>query len=98
MPAPKPFRPLSPAKRPSRSSAQIEDSELSVVHEGFEKLDALDAAANNFAATDDTGNIWYTWEVLGYPFSLVDAYTLGQLEQRDDVQAMPAFPAQDCAR
>ena len=62
------------------------------------KLDALDAAANNFAATDDTGNIWYTWEVLGYPFSLVDAYTLGQLEQRDDVQAMPAFPAQDCCQ
>ena len=28
----------------------------------------------------------------------VDAYTLGQLEQRDDVQAMPAFPAQDCCQ
>lgn len=89
---------FKPGETPVALVGSIEDSELSVVHEGFEKLDALDAAANNFAATDDTGNIWYTWEVLGYPFSLVDAYTLGQLEQRDDVQAMPAFPAQDCCQ
>ena len=89
---------FKPGETPVALVGSIEDSELSVVHEGFEKLDALDAAANNFAATDDTGNVWYTWEVLGYPFSLVDAYTLGQLEQRDDVQAMPAFPAQDCCQ
>ena len=89
---------FKPGETPVALVGSIEDSELSVVHEGFEKLGALDAAANNFAATDDTGNIWYTCEVLGYPFSLVDAYTLGQLEQRDDVQAMPAFPAQDCCQ
>ncbi|MFR5785869.1 MAG: hypothetical protein ACLUHE_01180 [Christensenellales bacterium] len=63
----------------------------------MKKLDALDAAANNFAATDDTGNIWYTWEVLGYPFSLVDAYTLGQLEQRR-CAGHARVPAQDCCQ
>ena len=36
--------------------------------------------------------------MLGYPVRMVDAYTLGQLEKRDDVQAMPAFPAQDCCQ
>ena len=35
---------------------------------------------------------------MGYPFNLVDAFTLGQLAERDDVQAMPAFPAEDCCR
>ncbi len=89
---------FKPGETPVALVGSIEDSALSVVHEGFEKLDALDAAKNNYAATDDTGNIWYIWEVLGYPFSLVDAYTLGQLEQRADVQAMPAFPAQGCCQ
>lgn len=76
----------------------IEDSDVSVVHEGFEKLDVLDVARNNYAAVDDEGNTWYMWEVMGYPFNLVDAFTLGQLAARDDVQAMPAFPAEDCCR
>ena len=76
----------------------IEDSDVSAVHEGFEKLDALDVARNNYAAVDDEGNTWYMWEVMGYPFNLVDAFTLGQLAARDDVQAMPAFPAEDCCR
>lgn len=76
----------------------IEDSDVSAVHEGFEKLDALDVARNNYAAVDDEGNTWYMWEVMGYPFNLVDAFTLGQLAARDDVQAMPAFPAEGCCR
>ncbi len=76
----------------------IEDSDVSAVHEGFEKLDALDVARNNYAAVDDEGNTWYMWEVMGYPFNLVDAFTLDQLAARDDVQAMPAFPAEDCCR
>ena len=76
----------------------IEDSDVSAVHEGFEKLDALDVARNNYAAVDDEGNTWYMWEVMGYPFNLVDAFTLSQLAARDDVQAMPAFPAEDCCR
>ena len=38
------------------------------------------------------------WDVMGYPFNLVDAFTLGQLAARDDVQAMPAFPAEGCCR
>ena len=76
----------------------IEDSDVSVVHEGFEKLDVLDVARNNYAAVDDEGNTWYMWEVMGYPFNLVDTFTLGQLAARDDVQAMPAFPAEDCCR
>ena len=76
----------------------IEDSDVSAVHEGFEKLDVLDVARNNYAAVDDEGNTWYMWEVMGYPFNLVDAFTLGQLAARDDVQAMPAFPAEGCCR
>ncbi len=76
----------------------IEASDVSAVHEGFEKLDALDVARNNYAAVDDEGNTWYMWEVMGYPFNLVDAFTLGQLAARDDVQAIPAFPAEGCCR
>lgn len=76
----------------------IEDSDVSAVHEGFEKLDVLDVARNNYAAVDDEGNTWYMWEIMGYPFNLVDAFTLGQLAARNDVQAMPAFPAEDCCR
>ena len=76
----------------------IEDSDVSVVHEGFEKLDVLDVARNNYAAVDDEGNTWYMWEVMGYPFNLVDTFTLGQLAARDDVQGMPAFPAEGCCQ
>lgn len=76
----------------------IEGSDVSAVHEGFEKLNVLDVARNNYAAVDDEGNTWYMWEVMGYPFNLVDAFTLDQLAARDDVQAMPAFPAEDCCR
>ena len=89
---------FKPGETPVALVGSIEDSELSVTHEGFEKLDALDAAKNNYAAVDDEGNTWYMWEIMGYPFSLVDVYTLGQLEQRADVQAMPSFPAQDCCQ
>ena len=83
----------SRSKVPPLIAANLEKGGNGIVTEG-----TLVGAPMEIAATDDTGNIWYTWEVLGYPFSLVDAYTLGQLEQRDDVQAMPAFPAQDCCQ
>ena len=35
---------------------------------------------------------------MGYPFNLVDTFTLGQLAARDDVQGMPAFPAEGCCQ
>ena len=89
---------FKPGETPVALIGSIEDSELSVVHEGFEKLDALDAAKNNYAAVDAEGNTWYMWEIMGYPFSLVDAFTLDQFEAREDVQAMPAFPAQGCCQ
>ena len=89
---------FNPGETPVAFVGSIEDSSLSVVHEGFGKLDALDAAKNNYAAVDDEGNTWYMWEIMGYPFNLVDAFTLSQLAAREDVQAMPAFPAADCCR
>lgn len=89
---------FKPGDTPVALVGSLEDSDISVVHEGFEKLDVLDAARNNYATVDDEGNTWYMWEIMGYPFNLVDAFTLSQLAARADVQAMPAFPAEDCCR
>lgn len=89
---------FKPGDTPVALVGSLDDSELSVVHEGFEKLDALDAAKNNYAAVTDMDNIWYTWEIMGYPFNFVDTFTLDQLCAREDVQAMPAFPAEGCCQ
>ena len=75
-----------------------EDSALSTVHLGFEHLTALDAAKNNYAVTSPQEMVWYMWEVLGYPLNFVSDFELGQLSQREDVQAMPVFPAQGCCQ
>lgn len=73
-----------------------EDSVLSSERKGFEHLNALDAASGNYAITNDTDMIWYTWEVMGYPLNFVSAYELEQLKQEAEVQAMPAFPQEGC--
>lgn len=73
-----------------------EDSALSSERRGFEHLSALDAACGNYAITQDTDMIWYTWEVLGYPLNFVSTYDLEQLRQSAEVQALPAFPQEGC--
>ena len=89
---------FNPSETPVALVGSIEDSDVSVVHQGFEKLTVLEAAQNNYAAVDNAGNTWYMWEIMGYPLNLVDVFTLGQLAAREDVQAMPAFPSEDCCR
>ncbi|MDO5378237.1 MAG: hypothetical protein Q4G52_07880 [Clostridia bacterium] len=76
----------------------LEDSVLAVSKQGFEHLEAFDAARNRYAPVTIEDYTWYLWEVLGYPCSLVSYYQSGQLALREDVQAMPAFPAQGCCQ
>ena len=71
---------------------------LSTQRKGFEHLSALDAASANYAIASDSDMIWYTWEVLGYPFNFVSTYELEQLKENDEVKAMPAFPQEGCCQ
>lgn len=87
-----------PGETPVAIIGTLDDSVFSVTHDGFEALTVLDAAQNNFAPTNDDGNLWYMWEVMGYPFNFVSAYELENLKLRDDVQAQPAFPAAGCCQ
>ena len=73
-----------------------EDSIFSIERKGFEHLSALDAASGNYAIADDMGMIWYSWEIMGYPLNFVSTYELEQLKQLSEVQALPAFPAENC--
>ena len=87
-----------PGETPTAIIGTLDCSELSVTHDGFEALTVLDAAKNNFAPTDDAGNLWYMWDAMGYPFNFVSTYELEQYKAREDVQAMPAFPAAGCCQ
>lgn len=87
-----------PGETPTAIIGTLDDSVSSITHDGFETLTVLDAAQNNFAPTSDDGNLWYMWEVMGYPFNFVSTYELEQLKLRDDVQAQPAFPAAGCCQ
>ena len=87
-----------PGETPAAIIGTLDDSVFSITHDGFETLTVLDAAQNNFAPTSDDGNLWYMWEVMGYPFNFVSTYELEQLKLRDDVQAQPAFPAAGCCQ
>lgn len=75
-----------------------EDSVYGVPHRGFERLYALEAAANHTALVSSEDAVWYMWEVMGYPLSVVSDYERSVLEQSETVQAMPAFPAQGCCQ
>ena len=87
-----------PGETPTAIIGTLDGSVFSITHDGFEALTVLDAAQNNFAPTSDDGNLWYMWEVMGYPFNFVSTYELEQLKLRDDVQAQPAFPAAGCCQ
>ena len=87
-----------PGETPTAIIGTLDQSDLYVTHDGFEALTVLDAAKNNFAPTDDAGNLWYMWEAMGYPFNFVSTYELEQYKAREDVQALPAFPAAGCCQ
>ena len=89
---------FDPSSTPVAIVGSIEDSALSIPHKGFEHLSVLDAAANNFTASSQEENIWYFWEIMGYPFNFISDYERDLLAQTPDVQAMPAFPDRDCCR
>lgn len=76
----------------------LEDSILAVSKQGFEHLESFDAAQNRYAPVTTEDYTWYLWDIMGYPCSLVSYYESGQLAGREDVRAMPAFPAQGCCR
>lgn len=76
----------------------LEDSVLAVSKQGFEHLERFDAARNRYAPVTAEDYTWYLWDVLGYPCNLVSYFESEQMARREDVRAMPAFPAQGCCR
>lgn len=75
-----------------------EDSALSIPHQGFEHLSALDAASGNYAIASYEDMIRYAYQILGYPLGFVSVYEQTLLSEHEDVIAMPAFPASGCVR
>lgn len=87
-----------PGETPVAIVGTLEDSSLSVPHKGFEHLAALDAAQDNYAVTSEEDVTWYMWDVLGYPCNLVSSFELSELEEREEVKSMPAYPAEGCCQ
>lgn len=87
-----------PGQTPAAIVGNLDGGALSAQRVGFEHLSALEAARSNYAALTAEDHIWYFWEVLGYPISLVSTYEQALLADHPDVIAMPAFPAEGCAK
>ena len=87
-----------PGETPVAIVGTLEDSGLSVPHKGFEHLAALDAAQGNYAVASEEDVTWYMWDVLGYPCNLVSSFELSELEEREEVKSMPAYPAEGCCQ
>jgi len=85
-----------PGYTPVAIVGNLSDSRMSMERPGFEHLAPY--GANNYAVTYMETNTWYLWQVLGYPANLADFDTHRELAMREDVRAIPAFPARDCCR
>ena len=83
-----------PGYTPVAIAGTLEDSVLSVPHQGFEHLAALDAASGNYAIASAEDAVWYTYQIIGYPFNFVSLFEQSVLSQSEEVAAMPAFPAE----
>ena len=86
----------TPGYTPVALVGTLEESTLSMAHQGFEHLAVLDAAASNYATTSYEENIWYIWEVMGYPLNFISSHEQALLEQTSTVENMPAFPEEGC--
>ena len=87
-----------PGYTPVAIAGTLEDSALSVPHQGFEHLAALDAASGNYAVASAEDAVWYTYQIIGYPFNFVSLHEQTTLSKSEDVAGMPAFPAEGCVQ
>ena len=83
---------FDPGFTPVAIIGTLEDSAIATAHKGFEHLAVLDAAANNYTASTQEENLWYFWEIMGYPFNFVSDTQCDALARTPSAAAMPAFP------
>ena len=74
----------------------LDDSALSAQRPGFEHLSSLKAAEGNYASGEN--NLWYVWQILGYPFNFVGEYGKEQIAALPQAGEMPAFPQEGSCR
>lgn len=87
-----------PGYTPVALVGTLEDSALSIPHQGFEHLTALEAASGNYVIASYEDAIWYAYQIIGYPLNFVSTYDQERLSAREDIMAMPAFPFDGCIR
>jgi len=87
---------FDPGYTPVAIVGTLDESAIAMAHKGFEHLAALDAAANNYTASTQAENLWYFWEIMGYPFNFVSDGQRDALAASAQVQQMPIFPAPGC--
>lgn len=85
-----------PGYTPVAIVGNLSDSRLSMARPGFEHLNSY--GSNFYSPTYIETNTWYIWQILGYPFNLVSYDEHRKLSEREDVRAIPAFPATDCCQ
>lgn len=90
------FEGYEPGFTPVAILGNLSDSYMSMERPGFDHLSAY--GTNNYAVTYVETNTWYLWQTLGYPANLVDTNTHLELARREDVRAIPAFPAKNCCQ
>ena len=71
----------------------LDQSPLSVSHEGFEKLERFEAASNHVSIRNDSQSTAYIWQIMGYPLNLVSNFEKKQIKKELDWSSIPVFPA-----
>ena len=71
----------------------LDQSPLSVSHEGFEKLERFEAASNHVSIWNDSQSTAYIWQIMGYPLNLVSNFEKEQIRKELDWSSIPVFPA-----
>ncbi len=85
---------FSPGSTPVAILGSPDQSPLSVPHEGFEHLEAFDAASHHFAIYTEAQTTVYVWQILGYPLNLVSDHEKSLLRDLPEVRLAPLFPAE----
>lgn len=89
---------FKPGYTPVAIVGTLNDSSIAMIRDGFAHLLVLDACENVFAPSTQSQTTQYFWQILGYPFNFVSDMERDALAESAAVQAMPAFPAQDCCQ
>ena len=83
-----------PGETPVAMLGNLDQSPISSPHEGFEHLEAFEAASNHLSINTEKQSTTYIWQILGYPLNLVSDFEKQRLLNPIDLKDVPVVPAE----